>query len=150
MLAAHARRLLAALWAGSLWSVAYQAAMHFATLDRATAGSAAARLFAHQTWLTLFCAVALAGLVWVAAPIKLDPDRTLRRKLLALIAAAAACALVVRFGIQPAMSALREAAGPGAVMDAALRARFGILHGLASLVFLGEAVFASLLLLKMR
>lgn len=150
MLAARIRLLLAALWAGSLWSVAYQAAMHFATLDRGTAGTAAGRLFANQTWLTLVCAAVLTGLVWASAAIKLDADRALRRKLLALIAAAVGCAVIVRFGIQPAMAALREAAGPGQVMDTALRARFGILHGLASLVYLGEALFATALLLKMR
>jgi hypothetical protein len=48
------------------------------------------------------------------------------------------------------MAALREAAGPSGVMEAATRTQFGILHGVASLIYLFQSVLALVLVLKVR
>ncbi|HEY5800747.1 MAG TPA: DUF4149 domain-containing protein [Burkholderiaceae bacterium] len=146
----NVRRAVASLWAGSLWVCAGTAAYSFATMDRAQAGARAAKLFQNTGTLSLLCAVLLAVLVWKSAEIKLDPQRDLRRTLLKLIAAMAVCTLIWHVGFQPAMRALREMAGPGAVMDGALRTKFLLLHGLAVLVYGAQVVMAGFLVWRIK
>jgi hypothetical protein len=58
--------------------------------------------------------------------------------------------MVGYFGLQPWMAALRETAGPSGVMEGATRTQFGILHGVASLIYLFQSVLALVLVLKVR
>jgi hypothetical protein len=76
------------------------------------------------------------------------PDR--RRTLLALALAMLFCTLVVHFGLQPMMGALREAAGPGGVLESAAKSRFGMLHGISSVIYLVQSGLAGVLVWKMR
>lgn len=137
------RCLIAALWAGSLWTVGYLVAPTlFATLsDRVLAGTVAASMFRSQAWLSIACAMLLLVLLRFGVP-----DR--RRTLLAL--AMLLCTLVVHFGLQPMMGALREAAGPGGVLESAAKSRFGMLHGISSVIYLVQSVLAGVLVWKMR
>jgi hypothetical protein len=48
------------------------------------------------------------------------------------------------------MGALREAAGSGGVMESAQKSRFGMLHGISSMVYLVQSVLAGVLVWKMR
>ncbi|HEX9173679.1 MAG TPA: DUF4149 domain-containing protein [Telluria sp.] len=140
------RLLVVTLWAGSLWTVGYLVAPTlFATLpDRVLAGTVAGSMFRSQAWLTLACALALLVLVNVAR--ELEPKR--RRTLSILVLAILAGTLASHFGIQPMMGALREAAGPGGVMDPAARSRFGMLHGISSVIYLVQSVLAGVLVVK--
>jgi peptide subunit release factor RF-3 len=70
--------------------------------------------------------------------------------LLALSLAILFGTLVVHFGLQPMMAALREAAGSGGVMESAQKARFGMLHGISSIIFMVQSVLAGVLVWKMR
>ena len=141
-----ARLLVTTLWAGSLWTVGYLVApVLFSTLpDRVLAGTIAGSIFRIEAWLSVGC-----GLVLLAMVVFDDASRE-RRSLLRLIVVMLLCVVVGYFGLQPWMAALREAAGPSGVMEGATRTQFGILHGVASLIYLFQSVLALVLVLKVR
>jgi hypothetical protein len=139
------RLLIVVLWVGSLWAVGYIVAPTlFATLtDRALAGTIAGRLFRVEAWISLACASILLLLIL--------RDRTKLpnfKSCLILVCAMLACTLIGYFGLQPFMAALREGAG-GLASDAA-RARFGMLHGVSSAIFLVQSVLGAALVLRIR
>jgi hypothetical protein len=142
----RARSLLIALWAGSLWTVGYLVAPTlFATLsDRVLAGTIAGAMFRSEAWLSLICGLLLLVLLRMGA----DLDGKQRRSMTIIALAMVACTLVSHLGITPFMTALREAAGPGGVMASGDKTRFGILHGVSSLIYLGQSVLAGLLIWK--
>ena len=141
-----ARLLVTTLWVGSLWTVGYLVApVLFSTLsDRVLAGTIAGSIFRIEAWLSVGCGLVL--LVMVA----FDDASRERRSLLRLIVVMLLCVVVGYFGLQPWMAALREAAGPIGVMEGAARTQFGILHGVASLIYMFQSVLALVLMLKIR
>jgi hypothetical protein len=152
MFASHARRLIATLWVGSLWTVGYLAApVLFATLtDTRLAGTIAGSLFRVEAWLSVFCAAMLAALIGFTGSTGKDTGLPQRKTLLFLIGAMLACTLVGYFGLQPFMAALRETAGPDGVMASDTRMQFGILHAISSGVYLVQSLLGVALILKMR
>lgn len=144
---AKVRLLVAVLWAGSLWTTGYLVAPTlFATLsDRVLAGTIAGSMFHSQALLSLGCAVAMLVLLKAATG---DWTAQRRRTVLALVAAMALCTVVSHFGLQPMMAALKAAAGPDGVMASAGKERFGMLHGVSSVIFLVQSVLAGWLVLK--
>lgn len=159
MLPARIRLLVAALWAGSLWTVGYLVAPTlFATLsDRVLAGTIAASLFNSEAWLSMACAVIMLVLLWVGkgaeaggifAGSAANIAARTRRTLIAVVLVMLACTLASHFFLQPMMAALRAAAGPGGVMDAAAHSQFGMLHGVASGLYLVQSLLAAWLVIK--
>jgi hypothetical protein len=142
MLLTRVRLLVATLWAGSLWTVGYLVAPTlFATLsDRVLAGTVAASMFRSEAWLSIACALAMPVLLVLAR--ELDAKR--RRLLVVLALAMLVCTLVVHFGLQPMMAELRT----GGVMEPAGQTRFGILHGMSSVIYLVQSVLAGVLVIK--
>ncbi len=141
------RTVLVTLWAGSLWTVGYLVAPTlFATLpDRTLAGTIAGSLFRVEAWLSLACGLTL--LLWFY----LDRVFAKRRACMLLVAAMLVSLAVGYFGLQPFMAALKESAvANGGVMDEAARARFGMLHGVASLIYLVQSLLAIALVIKHR
>jgi hypothetical protein len=140
------RLLVTTLWAGSLWTVGYLVApVLFSTLpDRVLAGTIAGNIFRIEAWLSVGCGLVLLAMV------AFDDASRERRSLLRLIVVMLLCVVVGYFGLQPWMAALREAAGPSGVMEGATRTQFGILHGVASLIYLFQSVLALVLVLKVR
>ncbi len=141
------RTVLVTLWAGSLWTVGYLAAPTlFATLpDRTLAGTIAGSLFRVEAWLSVACGLILLALFY------LDRQFTKRRICMLLVVAMLACLAVGYFGLQPFMAALREtAAANGGLMDEVTRSRFGMLHGVASVIYLLQSLLAIALVLKHR
>jgi hypothetical protein len=149
MFAARARLLLATLWVGSLWTIGYLVAPTlFMTLpDRVLAGSIAGSLFRIEAWVSVFCGIALIVLIAMA---KNEPGGTRRKTCLYLVFGILAGTLIGYFGLQPFMAALREAAGPGGVMDTNAKTQFGILHGLSSGIYLIQSLLGVALILKIR
>jgi Domain of unknown function (DUF4149) len=144
---ANARLLLAALWAGSVWGVSYLAAPSaFAVLDSTQAGSVVGAMLTREAWLSIAAALLLAVLAWRSAD--LDPQR--RRWLFWCIAGMLACSLIVYLGLQPAMAAIREAAGPAGVRASPRWGTFAALHGVSQLCYLVESVLGAILVLKSR
>jgi len=89
-------------------------------------------------------------MVWQSGELSLAadrPHRQLRRHLLTLIAAMLACTLLMHFGLQPLIAALRTQA---MLTHTPLGMAFGILHGGASLIYLVQSVLAVWLLLKLK
>ena len=143
----HLRILLVTLWAGSLWTVGYLAApVLFASLpDRSLAGSIAGMLFRAQAWLSLACGLLLLLLLW------LDKSWSSKRTSVILVIAMLACVSIGYFALQPFMAEIRAAAANnGGIMDEAMRARFGMLHGVASVIYLLQSVLALVLVTKTR
>lgn len=139
------RVLLVTLWAGSLWTVGYLVApLLFASLpDRSLAGTIVGLLFRAEAWLSLSCGLLLLIMV------VLDKTISIKRSMVTLIIAMMSCVLVGYFGLQPWMSEIRAAAAnEGGVMDEALRSRFGMLHGVASVIYLVQSVLAVVLVVK--
>lgn len=141
------RVLLVTVWAGSLWTIGYLVAPTlFATLaDRALAGSIAGSLFRIEAWVSVVCGLALLVL--------LLRDRWFehRRSCLVLVVLMLVCVSVGYFGLQPFMAELRAlAAANGGVMDEATRSRFGMLHGVASGIYLIQSLLALGLVLRAR
>lgn len=143
MLIARARLLLTALWVGSLWTVGYLVAPTlFASLsDRVLAGTIAGSLFRVEAWLSVFCGILLLFL-------QMLHDRQLASRGVRLIGAMLACTVIGYFSLHPFMAALREAAGPGGVMASDANLQFGILHGVASGLYLIESLLGAMLMLN--
>ncbi len=142
-----ARTLLVTLWAGSLWTVGYLAApLLFATLpDRMLAGTIAGSLFRAEAWLSLACGILLLAIF--------RSDTTLQSRAICIriVIGMLVCVVVGYFGLQPFMAEIRAAAAQaGGVMDDAMRMRFGVLHGVASIIYLLQSVAAIVLVLKTR
>jgi len=142
-----ARTLLITLWAGSLWAVGYLAApLLFATLpDRTLAGTIAGSLFRAEAWLSLACGILLLAIF--------RSDTTLQGRTICtrIVIVMLVCVVVGYFGLQPFMAEIRAAAAQaGGVMDDAMRMRFGVLHGVASIIYLLQSVAAIVLVLKTR
>jgi len=145
------RRLLAALWAGSLWTTGYLVAPTlFATLaDRMLAGTIAGNVFRTEAWVSLACGAALLLLLW-ATPVDesehgiMRKVRSSRSKTMMIILAMLLCTAVSYFGLQPVMASLRA----GGLADEAARSRFGLLHGISSGIFLVQSILAGWLVLR--
>lgn len=141
------RALLVTLWAGSIWTVGYLAAPTlFATLpDRMLAGTIAGSLFRVGAWLSLACGLTLFVLFYI------DRELAKRRICMELVVTMLLCVLVGYFGLQPFMAALKEAAAVnGGVMDEAATSRFGMLHGVASVIYLLQSLAALMLVVRHR
>jgi hypothetical protein len=146
-LSANLRTLIVTLWVGSLWTVGYLVAPTlFATLpDRALAGSIAGSLFRVEAWVSVACGLSLLALLFW--------DRRIEHRRFCIISVVLMlmCLTVGYFGLQPFMAALRETAAlNGGVMDEVARSRFGLLHGVASVIYLVQSLIGVALVLKIR
>ena len=145
---ARVRFLVATLWAGSLWTIGFIVAPTlFATLsDRVLAGNIAGSMFRAEAWLSIACALVLLALLqWGAGALELKR----RRLLAALVLAMLVCALLSHFGISPLMAELKAQA-PSGIMDEAMRSRFGMLHGVSTVIFAVQSLLAGVLIWKQQ
>ncbi|MEO6919335.1 MAG: DUF4149 domain-containing protein [Collimonas sp.] len=144
------RLLIATLWVGSLWTVGYLVAPTlFATLpDRMLAGTIAGSLFRIEAWLAVVCGILLVMLFSYRTH---DDSAPLRKTLLRLTLLMLACTVAGYFCIQPFMASLRETAAlTGGVMADGAKTQFGILHGVASGIYLIQSLLGVGLILKLR
>lgn len=119
----------------------------FATLaDRVLAGTIAGSLFRVEAWLSLVCAVLLLVLIWRM----LDEAGNGRKHSLRLVGGMLLCTVVGYFGLQPFMAAIRETAALTGGMSPDARLNFGILHGVASGIFLIQSLLGAALIVKLR
>jgi hypothetical protein len=149
MLISRARLLIVTLWVGSLWTIGYLVAPTlFATLpDTVLAGTIAGGLFRIEAWLSVACAMLLIVLSRVPVDVFGARQRVVP---MSLVIAMLACTLIGYFALQPFMAELRAAAGPGGVMASDAKARFGMLHGVASATYLIQSLLGVALVLKSR
>ena len=121
-------RIVLTLWIGGMWAVGYIVAPTlFAMLDdRALAGSIAGRLFSVMSYIGLFSASFLLATFLVR-----DGNRVFQQWRSWLLIAMFVIILTGEFGLQPQMAAIRENG-----ITESEHARFGMLHGIASVLFL--------------
>ena len=142
-----ARVLVAALWAGALWVLGYIAAPAvFGIASAPLAGDIVGAFLRRMAWISIACAALMLVLVRLSP----DLDSRRRRSLSLLVLAMLACALVMFVGLQPAMAALRAAAGPAGIRVSPQWTQFAVLHGVSQLFHLIEAVLAAILVVKSR
>lgn len=141
-------RLLSTLWVGSLLTIGYAVApVLFTTLERIAAGAVAARLFRIEAMLGVVCGILLLGL----SNLLVRRGHAEYRRLRWLLAAMLVCVLIGYFALQPFMDALRVAALQAGtdVGHSAYAARFGVLHGIATVFYLIESVLGLALIWKL-
>ncbi len=140
---ASAHAVLLAVWAGSLWTVAWVAPVLFATLERVTAGNIAGQLFALVAWIGMVCGALLIALRALALPGGRD---------WALWSLVAMLALTLSgyFGVGGILSSLRAQAAPLPIADSPLRAQFGLWHGISTVMYLVQAALALVLVARRR
>jgi hypothetical protein len=126
---------LVTLWAGSLWTVCgIVAPQLFATLpERRLAGMMAGRLFHIETWLGVVVAIALIAIMVARKALATS------RAVLWLIVVTAGAPLASELFLGPLMRAARAANDMG---------RFGMLHGISSVLFFTACVSALALVWK--
>ncbi len=136
------RHVLIALWVGSLWTVGYLVAptLFLSLSDRVLAGTIAGKVFRVEAWLCVAMAALVAGLLWQTIV-----DVSMKKSSLFIVGAMLACTVLGYFCLQPLMAALRAAAPAGVLADNA-RMQFGIVHGVASALYLAESVLGLCLL----
>ncbi len=134
------QRLLLTAWVGGMWAIGYLATpVLFASLDdRMLAGALAGQLFTKLSWVGLVCGVLILLLQWRAKAARLP------RIVVGCIVLMLAITVVGQFVIQPIMVNLKAQAGPGVVMAGAVRERFGMWHGISSVLFLCCSVLGAL------
>ena len=137
MFLSKARLLIVTLWAGSLWTVGYLVAPTlFATLhDTVLAGTIAGSVFRSEAWLSMALGVVLLGVLALSKDVTQQ-----RRKLLAIVVIAMLlCVLVNYFGLGPVMAEAKQAGD---------RSKFGTLHGISMVIYLGQSLLAGFLVIK--
>lgn len=145
---ARLRLLVAVFWAGSLWTVGYLVAPTlFATLhDSILAGTIVGSLLKSEAWVSIICAALLFVLVSTARSL----DAVQKRRISMLVLAMIVCALAIYLGVQPAMAALKEAAGGVAMRQSPQWTQFAILHGVSQLLYVVESVLGAVLVIRMK
>jgi hypothetical protein len=138
--------LIAAVWLGSQVAVGYVAApVLFSKLaDRALAGELAGAMFTVMAWMSIACgSFLLLYLLWAHA------GRAAGLATFWLVIGMLLITLASHFGLQAEMSRLKHAALPfsisGLPLDNPLRARFGLLHGISSGLYLLQTLMGAAL-----
>lgn len=122
-------RVLVALWIGGIWAIGYLAVpILFATLDdRTLAGMLAGKMFTVLSIIGLGVGTALFAKELLLTPRPLSLWRVRVLMLMLVIVAGS------EFFLQPMMEALKA---EGLVEGSEAAAQFGILHGVASILYL--------------
>lgn len=134
-------RVLLTLWVGALWSIGYIAAPTlFALLeDRQLAGNLAGQMFHIVSYIGLICGSLL--LVSMVRNFRLHWRVWLVVMMLVLV-------ICGEFVLQPMMEALKS---QGLVEGSPIKKQFGILHGVASSMYLVESLLGlSLVIFGLR
>ncbi len=140
--------LVTTLWVGSLWAIGYIAVpVLFAELreNRMMAGMLAGQMFTITAYVGLACAGYLllyyghrSGLAAFKHPI------------VRIIVVLLALSIAGQFGLRPLMADLKAQAFPGDVMQSSQAAKFGVLHGVAEIIYAAQSLLAVALALKTR
>jgi hypothetical protein len=125
------------LWGGSLWTVGYLAVpiLFQAQPDKQLAGMLAGEMFRMQGFVGIACGLYLL----LRDGVKFG-KLSLRQPAFLAIALMFIITLVIQFGIQPLMAGLKSLALPLEVMQSAFADRFGMWHGISSILYLIESL----------
>ncbi|MEO5702691.1 MAG: DUF4149 domain-containing protein [Gammaproteobacteria bacterium] len=131
------QRVLLTLWVGGLWATGYLVApLLFQVLDdRRLAGEIAGKIFSVMNYVGLAC-----GMVLLAAVIFQSGRDWLRAWQLWVLIAMLVLVSIGEFILQPMIHVLKAATPGGFIEGSASAARFGMLHGISSLLFLATSL----------
>jgi len=132
-------RIVLTIWIGGMWAIGYIVAPTlFAMIDdRVLAGSIAGRLFTIMSFIGLFSAS------FLILTLAIRNGRQFVQQWRSWLLVAMLILIVLgEFWLQPQMSALRE----NGITDSE-KARFGMLHGMASVLFLINSLSGLILLI---
>jgi hypothetical protein len=131
--------LAVALWAGGLWFAgAVVAPLLFrAAPDRQVAGALAGQMFTLLAWTGLGC-----GFYILIHAVARTGPAALKTGLFWVVAAMLVLTAAGQFGVQPILATLKAEALPREVMESVLRDRFAAWHGVASILYLIQALLA--------
>ena len=121
-------RLLLTIWIGAMWTVGYIVAPTLFTMldDRAQAGAIAGRLFMIVSFIGMFSAIFLLFTLAVR-----EKQQILQQWRAWLLLMMLIIIVVAEYGLQPQMATLRQ----DGILESE-KAKFGMLHGIASVLFL--------------
>jgi hypothetical protein len=138
-------QLLVTAWIGGMWMIGYIVTPTlFAMLDdRMLAGYVAGKLFSVIACIGSVAAVYLLGFMAVR-----QRRAVLRSALFWVVVAMLVC-VAAGVVLQMEMAALKAGVGAMDVMESAQRGRFGMLHGVASVVYLGQSLLGVWVVVKM-
>ena len=131
--------LAVSFWAGGLWFAGGLVAplLFRAAPDRQVAGALAGQMFTLLAWVGLGCGLyVLVHAVARAGPAALKTGLFWVVSLMLLLTA------VGQFGVQPVLAAIKAEALPREVMESVVRDRFAAWHGVASVLYLIQALLA--------
>ena len=136
----YGEHVLVTLWVGSLWAIGYLAVpILFSTLDdRMLAGMLAGKMFTAVSFIGLGCGTALLAMAFQASSSGLKDRRVQLLGLMLILVA------IGEFALQPAMAQLKA---QGLVEGSGAAAQFGLLHGIASLLYLVNSACGLFLLI---
>lgn len=131
-------RLLTTLWVGALWAIGYLAVpiLFFQQDDRMLAGALAGHMFTTLSYIGLVTGSALLAILF------LQRGARWRRSRFVVVLAMLALVMIGEFLIQPQMADLKRV---GLLPGSATAARFALLHGIASILYLINSVLGMLL-----
>ncbi|MBT0960746.1 DUF4149 domain-containing protein [Denitromonas iodatirespirans] len=137
---ARLQRLILTLWVGAMWAVGYLVVpVLFSALNNPVlAGSLAGELFANVAWLGLVCGAALLVLQHARGHALPLPRVTVICILAMLVLTA-----VGQFVIDPIIAGIKAEAGPAGAMASALKDRFAMWHGIASVLYLCQSLLGA-------
>jgi len=130
-------KILLTLWVGSLWSIGYIAApVLFMILDdRQLAGKLAGQMFHIVSYVGL-----VSGIILLLSQLR-SFRLHWRLWVIVVMLVAVACG---EFLLQPMMETLKS---QGLVEGSAVRRQFGILHGVASIIYMLESLLGLILVM---
>lgn len=139
--------LSASLWVGSMWGVGFLAVpVLFHTLpDKMLAGMLAGKMFSLVAYVGMACAAYL--LSWLLAR---HGKHAWRQPLFLITASMLVLVLIGECGLQPQMAALKAQVYPQDVTQSAVASRFGLLHHIASTLYVIQSILGIPLLLKTK
>lgn len=136
----YGERLLLTLWVGSMWTIGYIVApvLFKVLVDRQLAGMIAGKMFEAVSFIGIFCGVVLliSGLYWFGKKIFKQWRIWILLLMLVIIGISAGM-------IQPMMQELKL----DGLENQAVSARFGMMHGVSSVLYLINSLLGLILVL---
>ncbi|MEN8170909.1 MAG: DUF4149 domain-containing protein [Pseudomonadota bacterium] len=135
----NGERMLLSLWVGALWSIGFLALPTlFSSLDdRALAGMLAGKMLTGVSFIGLGCGTALLTSFWMQSV------KPLQQRRVQLLLVMLLLVVIGEFVLQPQMAELKA---QGLVEGSGVAARFGVLHGISSILYFANAVIGVVLL----
>jgi hypothetical protein len=143
----HLATLMITAWVGGLWAIGYLAVpvVFYTQPDRQLAGMLAGQMFSLVAYLGMVC-----GMYLLIHRFSVSGRESFRHAMFWTVAAMLLISLVLQFGIQTIMADLKLQALPLEMMHSAFAARFKMLHGISSIIYLIQSLLGIYLVIKTR